>query len=37
VYVAKVRANAAALEAQHWLTPSDSAAIVQEAERAQVP
>jgi len=36
-YVAKVRASAAALEAQHWLTASDSAAIVQEAERAQVP
>jgi hypothetical protein len=36
-YVAKVRASAAALEEQHWLTPGDGAAIVQEAERAQVP
>ena len=36
-YVSKVRASVAALEAQHWLTPTDSAAIVQEAERAQVP
>jgi len=36
-YVAKVRASASALEAQHWLTPADSAAIVKEAERAQIP
>jgi hypothetical protein len=36
-YVAKVRASASALEAQHWLTPADSQAIVKEAERAQVP
>jgi hypothetical protein len=32
-----VKASAAALESQGWLTPSDAAAIVREAEHARVP
>jgi hypothetical protein len=36
-YVAKVRASVEALEAQHWLTPEDGAAIVQEARESKVP
>lgn len=36
-YVTKVKASAAALESQGWLTPSDAAAIVREAEHARVP
>jgi hypothetical protein len=36
-YVAKVRASAAKLEEQHWLMPTDAAAIVREAEQAHVP
>ena len=36
-YVAKVRASVEALEAQHWLTPEDGAAIVQEARELKVP
>jgi hypothetical protein len=36
-YVAKVRASVSELQQQHWLTPADSAAIVREAERIQIP
>jgi hypothetical protein len=36
-YVAKVRRSAETLQRQKWLTPTDAAAIVQEAEQAKVP
>jgi hypothetical protein len=36
-YVSQVRARAAALEAERWLTPADAAAIVRDAEQVRVP